>query len=296
MKRGSVNVAASSAAAWVDFVKVVGLGLVLAGSAAWPIIWRRLSKLSMNDLYFTILVDIISRLGPPLLFIVLGYEIVPAYKPPATRFYRRMVLQALIPVIVWSVLFCLADAGRTGNFHNPKPIVERYLRDFFAIHLWFFYALVSLYITTPLINVVVNHGQRGVLILALVLWFFADPATATTARFWDLHSPFMFQIQGFRGGWTGYYVIGAVLAKYDSSLPKRWLAAGSVLMSGTFVAAFYGTLLGTLAKGAKQLSTDWTLIAGAPIVMMSVPLFFGLRWLAESNLLPNNDRLHRCPI
>jgi len=99
----------------------------------------------------------------------------------------------------------------------------------------------------------------------------------------------MYQIQGFRGGWTGYFILGGLVARAAHNLSQQWLAALGAMGLATFGGVVYGTLELTLRSGSK-LQNDWTLAAGAPMVMIAIPYFFVVRALGQSDLI-NHPRV-----
>eukprot|EP01116_Phalansterium_solitarium_P021905 TRINITY_DN702_c0_g2_i1.p1 TRINITY_DN702_c0_g2~~TRINITY_DN702_c0_g2_i1.p1 ORF type:complete len:375 (+),score=95.85 TRINITY_DN702_c0_g2_i1:477-1601(+) len=278
---------------WVDFVKVSGLACLMLGAGVFPYIFRPLKTLSMLEISVVILTDIISRVGPPLFFIVAGYEILPRYQAPAARFYRTYLPTVVFPLVGWSILYFIAQTAIKGPgiWAKWSKTWNSYLSTFFIVHLWYFYALGSMLLATPLMAICTNMGHPKVLFLALVLWFCADPLTATATQFWDLHSPFMFQIQGFRGGWTGYFVLGGTLARLGRP-SQRWLMLMLVTFVGSVGVVFFGTLRLTLAAGSK-LQTDYVLVTGAPMVLVAISFFFLARSVGESAFISGSPRAAR---
>jgi surface polysaccharide O-acyltransferase-like enzyme len=97
---------------------------------------------------------------------------------PYGDFFRKRALKVLIPFFVWSVIYML---WKREGFDLPfsMKLVASYLlkivRGPRENHLWFFYALIGLYLFTPILRVFVARASLRDLIYFCGLWFMVVP-------------------------------------------------------------------------------------------------------------------------
>eukprot|EP01116_Phalansterium_solitarium_P013453 TRINITY_DN30818_c0_g1_i1.p1 TRINITY_DN30818_c0_g1~~TRINITY_DN30818_c0_g1_i1.p1 ORF type:complete len:440 (-),score=110.90 TRINITY_DN30818_c0_g1_i1:63-1382(-) len=243
------------------------------------------------EIYASIFVTIVTRTAVPLLMMAYGYRVIPEYKDSAPNFFRRYFRLVVAPVCCWgAVLFAkglLMAMLRGDSFTWGRILSILYdstLSSTLPANMHFFWALYSLILVTPILSLFMREGHFGVLVLSLVLWFLADPLQDTLSRNWDVHSPFIFQIQGFRGIWTGYYVLGGMLGCYGYRPAFPELVLSAIVYAATVSVVFVRTAILTFRR-ENGVMQEWTIESGAPVVLLTIPLFFLTRAMVDNRLM-----------
>lgn len=94
------------------------------------------------------------------------------------EFFKHRILRALVPFLVWSVLYYLYDLkwkAYPGPIPQSDPSVSHFLQAFFSNHInntfWFFYVIVGLYVATPVLSLL---SKKIMIIIVGVLFFIND--------------------------------------------------------------------------------------------------------------------------
>jgi surface polysaccharide O-acyltransferase-like enzyme len=216
---------------WVDLVRVVGAFLVVVAHVSY----QGGGSILISSFYF-----VLSRIAVPLFFMVSGYLLL-RKEEPYGDFFRKRALKVLIPFFVWSVIYML---WKREGFDLPfsMKLVASYLlkivRGPRENHLWFFYALIGLYLFTPILRVFVARASLRDLIYFCGLWFMVVPVFSFLQEFTPIKIGFELY---FIAGYSGYFMLGYLLGKFQYTRPQLyWLAFLLLIFSvGTTVLAYF---------------------------------------------------------
>lgn len=191
-------------------------------------------------------------------------------------FYINRVRKVVIPLLVWSVIYLLwrNDYSSYTFVNGIKAIIYAILSQPAFFHLWFLYALLSIYLFVPLIRVFVHSANEQTLWYFVFVWFIFGPLL-------DLAHYFMgFEVAvdlGFIVRYIGYFYVGYVLGRLD---PARWMVRLAVLV---FVISVIFTVIATYFLSADNGDyVDFYHVYLRPnIVVMSCSAFIWLKALGE---------------
>lgn len=242
---------------WVDLIRVLGAFLVVvahisfSGSGSPPV----------TAYYF-----VLSRIAVPLFFMVSGYLLL-GKQESYSDFFRKRALKVLVPFLVWSVIYLL---WKREGFDLPFSwkIVASYLikivRGPRENHLWFFYALIGLYLFTPILRVFVSKASLRDLFYFCGLWFLVVPVFSFLQEFTPIKVGFELY---FVAGYSGYFLLGYLLGKFQfTRLYLIGLAALFLLLS-----------IGTTLLDARLESEYFVSYLSMNIVLMTASAFILLR-------------------
>ena len=131
---------------WVDLVRVVGAFLVVVAHISY----QGSGSVLISSYYF-----VLSRVAVPLFFMVSGYLLL-RKEEPYGDFFRKRALKVFVPFLIWSVIYLL---WKREGFDLPFSLklvasyILKIVRGPRENHLWFFYALIGLYLFTPILRV-----------------------------------------------------------------------------------------------------------------------------------------------
>jgi surface polysaccharide O-acyltransferase-like enzyme len=145
-------------------------------------------------------------------------------------FFKKRALKVLVPFFIWSVIYLL---WKREGFDLPFSIklVASYalkiLRGPRENHLWFFYALIGLYLFTPILRVFVARASLRDLIYFCGLWFLVVPVFSFVQEFTPIKIGFELY---FIAGYSGYFVLGHLLGKFQYTRAQLYILAFLLLI------------------------------------------------------------------
>lgn len=261
------SISQSTRIAWVDFLRVIGTLLVVLAHIDG---WGETSKVA-QVFYYTL-----SRIGVPFFFMISGYLLL-SKQEDTWIFLRKRAWKILVPFLFWSVLYDLyinhpfAESGFT-----PMAVVReliRILRSPRAIHLWFFYPLIGLYLFTPILRLYVARAKRPDLLYYIALWVVTVPVVFILNAFTPIKIGIELQ---FAAGYVGYYLMGLVLGRLEITPRVFWMALG-VLLAGfgfTFYVMYYNL-------PSPQNEIVFRSYLGLNMIVMSIAAFLLLKAAGE---------------
>lgn len=247
---------------WVDVVRVLGAFLVVTAHVPY----KGIGNIWVDSLYF-----ILSRIAVPMFFMASGYLLL-AKQEPYADFFRKRAFKVFIPFIAWSVIYMLW--GRE-SFDAPFSLkvaasyVLKIIRGPRANHLWFFYALIGLYLFTPILRVFVAKATVRDLLYFCGMWFLVTPVLTTFQEFTPLKAGFEIY---FAAGYTGYFLLGHLIGRLSFS--RNQLLGFAAVFLIAWMAAVYAIHHNSLIDFHTQYFESYLSIN---VVLMSVSAFILLR-------------------
>jgi surface polysaccharide O-acyltransferase-like enzyme len=190
---------------WVDLIRVVG---------AFLVVMAHVSYLGGGSVLISIFYSVLSQVAVPLFFMVSGYLLL-RKEEPYGDFFRKRALKVLIPFFIWSVIYLL---WKREGFDQPFSIklvasyLLKILRGPRENHLWFFYALIGLYLFTPILRVFVARASLRDLYYFCGLWFVVVPVFSFVQEFTPVKIGFELY---FIAGYSGYFMLGYLLGMFQ---------------------------------------------------------------------------------
>ena len=259
---------------WLDLIRATSIFLVIIIHVSSPLLngWDDLSSFDWmaGNVY-----DSLARVCVPLLFMVSGYLLL-SRQESIRSFYINRVRKVVLPLFIWSVIYLLwrNDYSSYTFFNAIKAIIFAILNQPAFYHLWFLYALLTIYLFVPILRIFVRSANEETLWYFVFIWFIFGPLL-------DLAQYFMgFEIAvdlGFIVRYIGYFYLGYVLGRLNFS---TWMVGSAVLV---FIASVTLTVIATyLLSAEKGDYVDFYHVYLRPnIVFMSVSAFIGLKALGE---------------
>lgn len=170
---------------------------------------------------FALFLDTFSRVAVPLFFMISGYFMLDCHKEIAfVAMWQKAKTRIFYPFLFWSgvyILFSIGFLAYTFETWNVQFIQHELFTGMTMYHFWFLPVLGGYYLLTPWLNERLkkrSDRQLGWLIVTMmVIGFGAQIGVALTS--WPVFR--LVKLSGF----LGYYVIGYVAKRRQSSLKKR---------------------------------------------------------------------------
>lgn len=118
-------------------------------------------------------VDSALRPCVPLFVMASAYLLIPL-KDNTLNFFKRRFTRVLIPFIVWSIIYALLPMSWGEiSWNESKVLLTTFLYNFSsnAIHLWFIYMLIGIYLFMPILSPWLKQVGKKEELFFLGLWF-----------------------------------------------------------------------------------------------------------------------------
>lgn len=231
------------------------------------------------------LLNSLSRVSVPLFFMISGYLFFGERSAGKKHLMRLVCCLLFYSAISLAYIAFFTRIGFWPSLRNLlfKPVFY---------HLWFFYALMVVYLLSPLIQVK-PAARQAVLAVGIILGIAANPHTFQLS--WQqVH---LLPVNLFISGDTFYYVLYALLGRAIGTLPTQ--RRGVNLMAALiFTAAVWMIAIGT--RHQTTLNGDFAdtyyVYCGPLVFIAAIALFVwgknclaggmlpGLRWVADHSL------------
>ncbi|MBK7319889.1 MAG: acyltransferase family protein [Anaerolineales bacterium] len=261
----------SSTLRWVDLIRVIGAFLVVMAHVSY----KGEGSVLVSTYYF-----VLSRVAVPLFFMMSGFLLLKKEEPYGV-FFRKRAVKVVVPFFIWSVIYLLwKREGFESGFSLDLVVsyIVKIIRGPRENHLWFFYALIGLYLFTPILRVFVARASRLDLYYFCALWFLVVPIFSLLQEFTPVKIGFELY---FVAGYTGYFLLGHVLGLFEYTRIQLYgLAALFLFLS---LVTTYLDFQSNLLKWNTQYFVSYL---GVNIVLLTVIAFILLREI------PISDRLY----
>ncbi|MCW4007965.1 MAG: acyltransferase family protein [Candidatus Bathyarchaeota archaeon] len=187
---------------------------------------------------------------------------------PIRVFLRKRLRRIGLPIVFWSAVY-LAWAFFVSQTPVTWDNIEKgILYSLFGgayYHFWFIYLIVGIYLITPILRVIIAHGDFRVIRYLCLLWFISvafvplmELATGHTVN------PIAFVISG----WEGYFILGSYLKRV-----KVQSAILYALLIISFVWTIFGTWLMNYPLSAMHQNNFFFDYLTANVIIGSIALF-----------------------
>lgn len=217
---------------------------------------------------------------------------------PLSKLFLHNILRVLVCLAVWGGIYAVVGyvaAGGQFTWWGLWNAIWSALRGNTRYHLWFLYAVVSLYLVTPILRAFVRGASRRDLHYFFLLCFLFASLLPTAFQLWPgVTAPLRtwydrLNIQLVLG-YVGYYVAGYYLKEYTISrlAEALWYVLGVI----GAVVTVWGTA--SWSRGAETF-TDFFCGSHAPnVVWFSVAIVVLFRYvLGVSDERSRRQRLTR---
>ncbi|MGL4773024.1 MAG: acyltransferase [Clostridium sp.] len=131
-------------------------------------------KISIIQSAIIITISVITRIAVPLFVLISGrYVIQSLANTNIKEFYLKRVPRLIIPMIFWSIIFfgiCLIGMQGTTLISYLKDVATGFAHNMAAIHIWYLYMLLGLYLVSPLIyKFIKNMNSKNLIVLGIIL-------------------------------------------------------------------------------------------------------------------------------
>lgn len=246
---------------WIDNLRAMACLMVIMIHTTSYYVTHGL-EIGENNWLLADILNSASRVAVPLFFMISGFLFFGERRADKKHFFRICCSVVFYSVIflIYMHFFTPISAGDALRNMLQKPI-------FF--HLWFFYALIIIYLLSPLIRI--NSISAGYLVLVvMVLGVLANPNTDTLSIGKVTLLPINLYISGDAFYYVLYAMLGRAIGVMDNQ-PKMLTYAMAALFVFSVTLIALGTKRQLLLNG--EYTETYYIYCGPLVFMAAVSLF-----------------------
>lgn len=202
------------------------LGVIYLHTAAgalrsfnFPVLWNFSNALAC-----------LSTPAVPLFFMMSGALLLKEEKTTdLNQLFRRRVPKVLVPLLTYSAITLLYSVVR-GNASGALEKLSRLLNTPVSVPYWFLYALIPMYLISPMLKKMVDGLSDAHWNYMMTLWIIFTLGLYTVRSFVPAELELVFTEHwtlnlNMIGGYLGYFLLGAYLERWERLPSKKALVA-----------------------------------------------------------------------
>lgn len=154
---------------YMDYLRAIAIIGVLALHAAAPYV-TMYQKVDFWTWESGIIYNALVRWCVPIFLMISGALLLGRKEESLSTFFKKRANKILIPFVVWSVIYYVWRTYMWYPGYSIKEMLILFFNNNIYYHLWYFYALVGIYLLIPMFNVFVNHASRTLVGYIVGLW------------------------------------------------------------------------------------------------------------------------------
>lgn len=241
----------------------------------------------LNNWWAENIFNSLTRWGVPIFLMVSGMLMLDTKKNDSLNtFFTKRMNKILIPFLFWGVVYEMLHPRYMSIPFTFKSLVIDFVGGTIYWHFWFFYAIIGLYLLTPIVKVFVTHVDRKILIYALSLWFISASVLPLITNLLHINFDGTTKLSVL-GNYLGYFVLGHFLHVYEvPKLFKRLMYFLAIVCAVISPTATYFMTKGNDGN-FKSYFYDYQSI---PVVIFSIAIFLFIKSINWENSLKNKAR------
>ncbi|WP_442596613.1 acyltransferase [Neobacillus sp. D3-1R] len=257
---------------YIDFLRIFAAFAVVMLHTSAPL----LLKMGQGDTVQFLqgnLIDSATRWSVPIFFMISGALLLNSKRDFDLGFFlKKRFNKILIPFLFFSVFYFIVE-------HKGFALVP-FLLDLannkITVHLWFFYALIAVYLFSPVLILFVKQSNQKLNIFILIVWFLF----CSLVPFLNGTFPTVFKINFFKpfGTYLGYFLLGYVLFRQSFSKKQQFLIY--FLGALSYFITFYGTYIFTRRQDGQFFGMFYE-YNSPNVLMMSIAIFVFFKYVVN---------------
>lgn len=265
---------------YLDVLRVCSMLAVVYLHTAAPSL-RQFDQMALW--HFSNVLTALCTIAVPIFFMISGALLLSSEKTADPRYLLRHRLpRILVPFVLWSLVAVLA-AVQEASPETAKGMLKGILGAPVITPYWFIYAIVPIYLLSPLLKKLADAMSPTLWQYALLLWFVFSSLIKTArellpARYGALLTGSPVYHLSLVGGFAGYFLLGYALSRLKRLPNKKllWLVAALDL-------AFI--ILATWRRSTGEYTEQFKSYLSAYVVVLSAAVFLLARSYLEGKTL-----------
>ncbi|WP_409370109.1 acyltransferase [Lysinibacillus sp. 38-6] len=254
---------------YMDSLRAIAILGVLLLHAATPYVVLY-DKIADFDWQTGIVYNALSRWCVPIFLMISGALLLGRKEEPLGTFFKKRANKILLPFIAWSIIYYAWATYMWNPGYSLKEFLIMFFNNQIYYHLWYFYALIGIYLLAPVFNIFVNHASKQMIGYVVVLWILFYGIFRYYSYIVSNEFTLFFPLSEY----IGFFLLGYYLANFE--LSAKWRSGIYVLgMIGAFE-----TIWRTMALSEQQGQfSGYAYSYSSPnVIMMSIALFVFVKY------------------
>ncbi len=219
----------------VDLIRTIAIGLVVLLHASNEAL--QASSVPLPYWWTAIVYKSLALSCVPLFVMLSGALLLQPEKldEPIRVFLKKRLSRIGLAFVFWNMVYLAWGFYITNVPVTLNNVVQGIVKDLFTgawYQFWFIYLIIGLYLITPILRVIISHGNPRITRYLIAIWF----AGVAIIPLIQLGLGYTLDAGVFAiGGFIGYFVMGNYLQK---------ITLRSALLYGLLIASFVGTIFG----------------------------------------------------
>lgn len=217
-------------------------------------------------------VDSLARWCVPVFFMLSGALLL-GKNEPLSVFFKKRIIKIILPLVFWSYVYLIfsryfSHLDTDHAYPNVSFKIKDVIRGPAYFHLWFIYAIITIYIATPMMRALVQVASKQLVSYCLICWVIGASILPTLEDTGILKNNFFYYNFDFLPQYLGYFLLGFFLSKYYDKVNNL---VGYFLTILGWSCTF---LLTTYQKTGKHVPIDLFYSYLSPnVIIMSIGIF-----------------------
>lgn len=170
----------------------------------------------------------VCRVAVPLFFMISGTLFLDKERNKSIKsLYTVTIKRLVIFCVFWSLIYKMIYFPAEGQFFDKiLTALSEIAVGNTQVHLWYIYAIIGLYIISPILKVFVNNATQKQLLYAIGCYFIFSSVHVFVAEFPELSfiSNHLSKIKGgMEVGYIGFFLLGYYIDNYEIKKKTRIL-------------------------------------------------------------------------
>lgn len=216
-----------------------------------------------------LVINTLTTFAVPCFMLISGAFLLNKEEENIGVFYKKRLPKIIIPTLFWSIIFILFRAMILGEELSIKAALFEMIYKEQYWHLWFMYPLITLYIISPILQMLYKRTNDREKIYIISVVFVLPGLILTVVTTMMKWIPMSQLFWGFP--WLGYFFLGAVLTAIPVSKyieKRKWIIVGLI---GSYYLLFVCTYV--ISQVAKQPRKDFFGGDKLPVMLFAISVF-----------------------
>jgi surface polysaccharide O-acyltransferase-like enzyme len=265
---------------YIDFLRIFAAFAVVMLHTAAPLLLK-MKQGNTPQFIEGNLIDSATRWCVPIFFMISGALLLNSKRDfDLSYFLKKRFSKILIPFIAFSIIYFYIN----GHVMTVTEFLFKFANNAIAGHLWFFYALMAVYLFSPVLIFFVRQASKQIQLFILFIWFlfnclFPSMNGIIPGLKINFFGPF--------GIYLGYFLLGYVL--FTHSFSRRFRMLIYLLGIGGFVATYLGTHYFTVRQDGAFFPMFYA-YNSPNVLLMAIAVFVFFKYVFNFKL-QNTDLL-----
>ncbi|QDP99465.1 acyltransferase family protein [Lysinibacillus fusiformis] len=254
---------------YMDSLRAIAILGVLLLHAATPYVVLY-GKINEIDWQFGIIYNALSRWCVPIFLMISGALLLGRKEESLGDFFKKRANKILLPFIAWSIIYYAWATYMWSPGYSWKEFFIMFFNNQVYYHLWYFYALIGIYLLAPIFNIFINHASRQMIGYVIVLWILFYGGFRYYSYIVSNEFTLFFPLSEY----IGFFLLGYYLAAFE--LTRKWRIGIYVL---GMVGAIETVLRTNVLTEEQEQFTSYAFSYSSPnVIVMSIALFVFVKY------------------